>query len=542
MRLNHKSVPLCLFGFFLLNTLFAQNKLPDEKVDIVKAFNARLLETVKIPVTPTLPPLDTATKRLDYLVPPKQAVVNYETPTLRPIGMKSAGVEKVYNGYAKAGGGLPTSLYGEAGYYLQPNDRFDARLWLRHHSANADRILENQKFFNNDISASSRLAINDKMAVEAQAAYSFDRVHYYGYDHDSLRFDAEAIRQDFKALDLGAKLFNLERNDLDINYFVTPKFYVFNDFFSNRETGFNVNMGATKWFSKKHPLTVAVRADFTNFEDTVVQRLNNIYLQPSFAFHTKAFRAKIGGNFTNNRDIFYIFPDVELNLSLIGDGLQIFAGAGGDLRKNTYRTIAEYNPFIQIRGVDLKNTQFRDYFGGVKGNLGWLEYTARIAYSNAADLALYQSVFTNTGITRFTVLYDTVNIFNLRGSFKLKPMEALTVGGAVSSSVFDLRNEEKAWGLPNIEGNLFGQYALLEGRAQIKANLYFADQINYRDTDDLTQRTNALVDLSLGGAFNITDQIGVFLDINNVLNNRRERWHDYPMFGLNILGGVTAKF
>jgi hypothetical protein len=212
------------------------------------------------------------------------------------------------------------------------------------------------------------------------------------------------------------------------------------------------------------------------------------------------------------------------------------------LRKNTYRTIAEYNPFIQIRGVDLRNTQFRDYFGGVKGNLGWLEYTARIAYSNATDLALFQTVFTNTGITRFTVLYDTANIFNLRGSFHLKPMDDLTVGGAISSSVFDLRNEEKAWGLPNIEGNVFGQYALLEGKAQIKANVYFADQINYRDTDDLPQKTNALIDLSVGGTFQITDHIGVFLDVNNVLNNRRERWHDYPMFGLNILGGVTAKF
>jgi hypothetical protein len=518
------------------------NNLPDENVNIFKDFNARLLESNKIPVTPNLPPLDTTTKRLDYIVPPKQAVVNYETPTLRPVGMRTAGREDVYNGFLKAGGGIPGSLYGEAGYYLRPSDQFDARLWLRHHSANADRVLENQRFFNNDIAASSNIFINDKIAVEAQGAYSFDRVHFYGYDHDSLSFDAESIRQDYKILDLGARLFNVERNEADLNYFVTPKFYVFNDFFSNRETGFNLHFGATKWFNEKHPLTIAIRTDFTRFEDTAVQRLNNIYLQPSFAFHSDAFKAKIGGNFTSNRDIFYVFPDVELNLSIFGDGFQLFAGAGGDLRKNTYRTISEYNPFIQIRGVELQNTQFRDYFGGIKGNLGWLEYTGRVAYSQATDLALFQTLFANTGITRFTVLYDTVNIFNLRGSFKLKPVDGLTVGGTLSSSVFDPNNEEKAWGLPNIEGNVFGQYALLDGKAQLKANMYFADQINYLDTNDLPQKTNALLDLSLGGSYYFTKNIGAFLDINNLLNNRRERWHDYPMFGLNILGGITARF
>jgi hypothetical protein len=34
----------------------------------------------------------------------------------------------------------------------------------------------------------------------------------------------------------------------------------------------------------------------------------------------------------------------------------------------------------------------------------------------------------------------------------------------------------------------------------------------------------------------------VFLDINNLLNNRRERWYRYPTIGTNFMGGFVARF
>jgi hypothetical protein len=35
---------------------------------------------------------------------------------------------------------------------------------------------------------------------------------------------------------------------------------------------------------------------------------------------------------------------------------------------------------------------------------------------------------------------------------------------------------------------------------------------------------------------------GAFVDLNNLANNKRERWYLYPQFGLNILAGITARF
>jgi hypothetical protein len=32
------------------------------------------------------------------------------------------------------------------------------------------------------------------------------------------------------------------------------------------------------------------------------------------------------------------------------------------------------------------------------------------------------------------------------------------------------------------------------------------------------------------------------LDVNNLLNQKRQRWENYPTFGMNILGGISARF
>lgn len=533
---------LAAFALLTASTaVVAQKDLPTESVNIIKDFDARLLESNKIRVSPNLPPLDTTTKYQDYVVPPKPLAVQYEAPKLRPIGMKAAGKEKLYNGYAKAGGGVPSSLYGEVGYYLGQSEKFDGKLWFRHHSMNAKSI-ENQKFFNNDFLLNGNVYVNKTTAVEGKIGYSYDRVHYYGYDRDSFSLESNAVRQDFKILDFGGRVFNGERTAADINYFVAPKFYLMNDYYSNKETGFDLSFGATKWFSEKHPLRMVIRTDFTNYKDTATQKLNNLYLQPSFTIHTDFLKLKIGGNFASNRDIFYVFPDAELTLRIWGDGIQLFAGANGDLRKNNYRTIAEYNPFVQIRGTTLRNTQHRNYFGGVKGNLGWLEYSGQAGYSEARDLALYQTLFQGDNITRFQVLYDTAKIFNLQGTIKFVVFNDLTVSGTLSQSVFDMSNEDAAWGLPGLEGNFSAIYKLLDGKASLKGECYVADRI--RRLDDLGEegKDGALLDFSFGGAYYFTDNIGAFVDINNLLNNKRERWFNYPMYGLNVLIGLTARF
>lgn len=548
MFFKPKYLLAALSVFSLAQAAFAQKDLEGDNVTVVKSFDAQLLEANKINVPPTLPPLDTTTQKQNYTVPPHPSNIKYDPPKLRPLGMKAAPREDAYNGYVKLGGGVPTSLYGEGGYFFKSDEKFDAKIWLKHHYLSADKAIENQKFQKTQGLVSSNIFLPNNLATQVNIGYTYDRVQFYGYDHDSLEFSPERTRQDYKILDLSARLYNSQRTDSDLNFAVTPKFYLLNDFYSNKESHFELGLSATKWFNEKHALRVNIRPDLTKFEDTVEQKLNNIYLQPSFTLHFDALQFKIGGNFVNNRDEFSIFPDAELTLRVWGDGIQAFAGITGDLRKNTYRSLSEYNPFIQIRGSKLRNTRWDNYYGGVKGNFGWLEYNGQVGYSKASDLALHQTLFTSEGITRFQVVYDTVKIFNIQGTVKISPIKNLVVTGTLSQNVFDNEttgtsaDELAVWGLPEIEGNFGAVYTMLEGKANLKASLHMADKIAFLDEPGNINKSKALVDLSLGGSYYFSKNVGVFLDLNNVLNNRRERWYRYPTVGMNFLGGIVARF
>lgn len=542
---NHKVLFLSCMLLFSTYAVLAQkekDKLGSESTDVVKSFEARLLESNKINVLPQLPPLDTSTQKQNYVVPPRPLIVKYDPPKLKPIGMRTVKEEKPLNGYLKAGAGVPKAFWGEAGYYFKSSDKFDGKVWFRHHSQNAEKAIENQKFMNNDFLLNSNYYINENVAAEAKIGYSADRVHYYGYQVDSINRSSEAVRQDFKTLDLAARLYNKERNDADINYSVAPRFYKLTDYYSNTETGFSFDISATKWFAEKHPLRVSIRPDLTKFTDTATQKLNNIYLQPSFTFHSDIVKVKVGGNFVNNRDEFSIFPDVELGLRVLGDGIQLFAGASGDLRKNTYRTLSEYNPFYQIRGSRLRNTRFDNYYAGIRGNLGWLDYSAQGGYAKVSDLALHQTLFQDS-LTQFRTIYDTARITNLQGAVKLTLFKDLALTGTLSQNItFELSNQSKPWGLPLTEGNFGAIYSVLKGKASLRGNAYIADGIWFRDAENIVRQTGVLFDLSLGGNYYFTKNIGAFLDINNLLNNKRQRWYNYPTIGTNFMAGLTARF
>lgn len=548
MQIHHKILLLipafCLFSA----ALFGQKDLEGDNVTVVKAFNAQLLEANKINVPPTLPALDTTTQKQTYTVPPHPSNIKYDPPKLRPLGLKSAPQEDAYNGYVKLGGGVPNTIYGEGGYYFKGGDKFDGKIWIKHHQLSADKAIENQKFQKTQGLVSTNIFLPNNLAAQINLGYTYDRVHFYGYDHDSLDFSAGRTRQDYKTFDFGARLYNATKNDNDLNFAVTPKFYLLNDFYSNKETHFELGLSAAKWFNEQHVLRIAIKPDLTQFTDTVSQKLNNIYLQPSFTLHFNFLQLKIGGNFVNNRDVFSIFPDAELVLRVWGDGIQAFAGATGDLRKNSFRSLSTYDPYLQIRGTALKNTRWDNYFGGVKGNFGWLEYNGQIGYSKASDLALHQTQFTTEGITRFRIIYDTVKIFNLQGTLKLNPIKNLTVSGTLSENVYDTqttgttKDELSAWGLPEIEGDFSAIYTMLDGKARLNASVHTADRITFLNEAGDRVKSKTLLDLSLGGSYYFSKNVGAFLDINNVLNNKRERWYRYPTVGLNFLAGIVARF
>lgn len=525
----------------LVFPFFAQAQGPDlpaEQVEVLKRFEATLLDTKKQSTAGTLPKEDRSTVELTYSLPTKNLEILHPDPKIRPIGMRKDKLPPVYKGYVKAGYGIPASPYAEAGYYFG-GEPLRINVHAKHHGANYKNVA-NKKF------ARSLAEIEGKYSSESNigltAGLGFDRhlLHFYGYDHEKETFNAATVKQIFSDFTIKLGLGNEERLSGDIDYRVTGDLSFFKDNYASKEQNYVLGLGGTKWIGGKHPIKLDVISDFTSFTDTAVQKLNNIYFKPSFTYHGEKFSLKAGGNIVSHKDEFTVFPDIELSLNIIGSSLTAFAGWDGDLQKNTLRTLSKYNPFI-ISNVPLRNTKYTKYYGGIRGSFRGAEYSAQLGYKNTKDLALFLNDTVDT--KRFNILYDTVNIFYIEGSTKFSLFKGFELVGTLSQSVFSPKNEKKAWHLPNLESNISAIYRMPDQKLKVRGELYIANGAAFKTiADRKVDNLGALLDLSFGAEYFVTEQIGIFLDVNNLLNNKRQRWNGYKVYGLNVLGGVFAKF
>ncbi len=526
--------------------LQAQKDLPAGQVDVVKNFEARLLETEKIGLKPTLPQLDTATRRQQYDVIPKTLAVEYLPPKIRPLGMRSEAVAKGYNGYAKLGAGFPNAFYGEGSYDISSKN-LDFGLDLLHHSANNTKNIENQRFSDTHAGVKGAYYFDEGFAVGGNLGYTRNSVYYYGYNDlneetgTNFSFEPDEVKQRFSTFDAGLSIYNGVRTQGDLNYYAGFKLYSLSDNYAARETGFDLDLNATKWFNEKHPLRIGLKTDLTSYRDTAKQSLNNFYLQPNFTFHSDRFRAKIGINVATSNDKFFVFPDLEVSANIIEGVVGAFIGADGSLQKNDFRTLSEYNPYISSR-INIQNTRYINLYGGVKGNISGIDYNAQLGYKQADDLALFLLNDQADSIARFDVLYDTVDIFTLKATLNAPLFKGFSITGSLVQNVFSPKNEEKAWHLPAFTINVGAKYTTFEDKLTLRGELFIENGLPFRDSNNEVGNLNGLFDVSVGADYFFSKNIGAFINIYNLANNRRQRWQRYPTFGLNALFGITARF
>ena len=329
MRNQH--IVLCLSLLLSAASLWGQNpNLPTEEVDVIKDFNARLMEATKVELRPELPPLDTMTKRQTYSIADYALNVEYLPPKIRPIAFSEDPNNQFYRGYAQLGGGFPKALYADANYALASSENFSLGVDLFHYSANNSGNLENQRFSQTDIGLDGRYYFDQGFAVRGDLGYDINNVYFYGYndfrtDSTELSYASNDVRQRISTFTASGEIFNGEATEADFNYSAGLDFYLLRDNYSVRENGFDFKLEGTKWINETNPLKVLIRADLTSYRDTSKQSLNNIFFNPSYTFHGDFWRVKVGLNIAYSQDFFF-FPDLEASVNVIANIPTAYAG------------------------------------------------------------------------------------------------------------------------------------------------------------------------------------------------------------------------
>ncbi|MEL6356304.1 MAG: hypothetical protein AAFQ37_05145, partial [Bacteroidota bacterium] len=370
---------------------------------------------------------------------------------------------------------------------------------------------------------------------------------YYGYNFpdnetDTIpSFTSEEVRQRYNTFEFSGNIFNGVRTEGDFNYRGSIHFYLLDAVNATRENGFALTLQATKWFADKDPLDIKLVTDFTNYRDTAKQTLNNFSLNPTYTAHLDdRLKLKFGINLTSNDDNFSFFPDVEASAVIVPGVATVFLGADGNLQKNNLRSLVDFNPWMKSR-IRIRNSKYNRFFGGVTGTVYGISYRGEVSYKTVDDIALFL-LDRSLDIPAFDVVYDTANVITIQGTATLPIVENLDVSATVTQNIYDLDREEKPWHLPSTTLNTAAIYTLPDQGVQVRADLFLQNGVPFRNSAGEADNLNTLFDLSLSGEYKLSDNFGVWLQLNNLANNKWRRFTQYPTIGFNALGGLSIRF
>ncbi|MGB3802073.1 MAG: hypothetical protein WA952_19790 [Lewinella sp.] len=536
----------CLFS---AAGLFAQNTdLEDNSVTVVTNFEARLTDAERVNVNPVLPPADTSSRRQTYSILPRPLAIDYPAPTIRPRAIQRQDPEPINNAWIKLGGGVPNALYADASYDLTGRDNMALGFYGNHYSFNNTNQVENQRASDTKLGAEGSYLFDQGFAVGGGLSYDTRSRYYYGYNFSdlpadsSLTFAQDDVRQRFNTFALHTEIYNGTLTEGAFDYRAGIGLYLMNADPSVRESNFDINISATKWINETNPLDVEFRADFTSFKDTSTQNLNVISLSPSYTVVVAdRIKLKAGVRLTSQEDDFDIFPNFTASAVVLDGLLNAFAGVEGNVQKNTLKSLSDYNPWINTR-LRVRNSEATRYYGGVEGTFRGIAYRAEAGYKYLDNLALFRYMRDAEGIPRFDVIYDDGSQIYVQATATLPIVEDLDLNATFVQRFYSMEDEEKPWHLPSLSLNAAGIYTLRTLPLQLRADLFIENGLPYQTLEGGVDHLNALLDLSLNAEYTLNDRFGVWARINNLLNNRRERFYTYPTIGTNFMVGASARF
>jgi hypothetical protein len=271
---------------------------------------------------------------------------------------------------------------------------------------------------------------------------------------------------------------------------------------------------------------------------------NNNVVQVAASVLYKSAMVKVNAGITptwNNKKM-ELLPNIYGEVQLQENALVLQAGWMGRLVKNTARNLSEVNPYIAAL-TSQTNTKEIEFYGGIKGNLGsHFGYNAKAGIVRYTDLPLF---INDTAFDRksFLISYEpTATNFRVHGDLSYIRQEKFTATAGVTFNGYTGFNvNARAWNTVPVE--ISGSLRWWAFRqVMLKADYFMFGGGNYLDKGNLSYQFKPGSDLSLGAEFRINHHFSAWLDLNNVFNNRYERWHRYEVYGLNLLGGIRYDF
>lgn len=586
MHKNIKLILILILGFSQIT--FAQEDENEEETDdigtesitVTKAYTPTISDAFKIKSVPNLnDSIVLQKKKIEYTI--------YSVPvasTFAPAKGTATAVKKtpppvLFNSYASAAGGNPANLMAKF-YTSRAMDRESGyTVGLDHNS------------FAGDIDGVALKNVYSDTKLEGSYTKR-DRDFDWG-------FDVGAQHQLYNWYGIPDGVFTEELvNSIEErqNYFMAEAdahINVQDSYFENAELQYRrfwdaVKSGENRAVFKtgfafpvaEESFGINVKVDYVNgnFDNASLNNTTNAQaiqysnlqagINPSLRLLRDDFSLNLGVNLvygldTENSDSnFYIYPAVTASYRLLDQLAIVYGGLEGELKQNSYYGFVENNPYVSpTLNIVPSDTKYDGYVG-LKGQLlPTLSYNIKASYTAEDRSPLFKLNPQNTfrddekGYyygNSFEVFYDDIKTVGVFGELNVDVNRNFTLGVNAEYYNYSTETDNPAWNRPDLKGSLFMDYQIGE-KWYAGANLFYVGE--REDVATIADQTgipsnfaaeiitlDSFFDANAHLGYRWNKQLSIFVKAANIANNNYQRWANYPVQGLQILGGLTYKF
>ncbi len=573
-------IPILILG--ALPALRAQNAGPlNRQLEVTRAYEPTVNEATKLPIKPNMTDTVALRPELSYAVKAMPVDYGFQTTPFRPADVNVNDYSLRTPFYLKAALGFPFQSLLD-GYY-HSTDMVNGSLgayinhygsWSKIENDNGVKAPASQTF--NKIGALGDRRFG-RYTLEGELGYDYTLVSRYGYythgqplptDYDTT---ASGLRSRFSTL-RGQVSFGDKFEDLStFNFRVSARgaYFTDNDNYSQGDYTFGVDLG--KRFGGKHDVTLHAefdgirgkQKDADNFYDVYDYDNDRITVAPLYHLLAGRFDFAVGVDYVFNRiskpDLSgdhstrsYLFPRFRMSVDLTSGYFVPYVEIDGSLNSNDYRISVLENPYY-IKGID-PNTAVYNGRVGFTGS-----FSSTFSYKVYGGASLYKDYLMPTSLyvrdysygERVTVLADSMTMWTVGVDLEGRVSGSFGVEASVQYRGYTRLDHEYVSGMPNLTARVGLRYnyqdkLILNLGATFLSNRHFASE-DWGVLPDAPgpvffEKVNATVDISLGAEYRLSKTLGVFLQGNNLANQKLYPYYHYRGLGINVLAGVKWAF
>lgn len=513
-------------------------------VTITSAFKPFLKDAAKVNFTAATPVIDSSKIPVTYNIPSQNLFFLYQPVAIKPLALAvDSGYTWQNDQYVKLGAGNFSTFYGEAAFSF--GDGKSSVTNVRGNFLTSTGNLPAQQAAKWGIDLLTVFNTQNTHEWTAHPYYQSTTQYLYGYA-PVYNYTKESLLQRFTTVGLDVGMQNKTANSFGITYHPQISVDRFFDSRQNHENNIVIKAPINKSFGKIYSFDLGLNADISTASMSLVpnplQLKNNLYwINPAILFTTPNVKINAGIQPSWDNKAFSLLPDLSAEAKFSEINLSLEAGWMGYFQKNTFRSLANYNPYIgQL--TSLRNTKINETFAGVKGTQGnHFNYQARISLLVLNNQPLFLNKYPDG--KAFNVVFEPeIKALRLHGEVGYNVQEKLSfVAGGTFTQYHTLDVNAKAWGLPPVEVTGSLKWKVLKD-LQVKADAFLWDGNPYMDSTLVPLKTKAVADLNLGAEFTVMPRLNLWIQMNNLLNATYQRWNQYRVLGFNVLGGVVYSF